>query len=209
PPAMYTERFLPNNVNIYESDALEVFTTEQTIYDTVAVAYTITNNTAVNAASAQHNFLSAAIPAHDSVTVRIKPNIDLSNQQRQKLVIKNTVGSRTFVQKAKWQNGWATAKFRQFGSYQVFIDDVPPTVNAPLLNLSKATRIVFVPKDNFNSIKKFRVELDGQWLRFSNDKGRTWIYNFDEKFTRGEHELKVIAEDEAGNVMERVWIVRR
>ncbi len=203
------ERFLPNNVNVYESGTLELFTTEQTIYDTVAVTHSVTTPPAVNAASALHNFLSAAIPAHDSVTVRIKTTMELSNGQKERLVIKNTSGTRTFVQKARWQNGWATAKFRQFGSYQVFIDDVPPTVNAPLPNLSKAARIVFVPKDNFNTIKKFRVELDGQWLRFSNDKGRSWIYNFDEKFTRGEHELKVTVEDEAGNVMEKVWMVRR
>jgi hypothetical protein len=31
----------------------------------------------------------------------------------------------------------------------------------------------------------------------TNDKGRNWIYTFDEKFSRGEHELKVIIEDEA------------
>ena len=203
------ERFLPNNVNVYESDELEVFTTEQSIYDTVVVTHTFTNSSVEYAASAQHNFLSAAIPAHDSITVRIKPTIELSNGQKQNMVIKNISGRKIFVQKAKWQSGWIAAKFRQFGSYQVFVDEEPPTVNAPLINLSKATRIVFVPKDNFNTIKKFRVELDGVWLRFSNDKGRSWVYYFDEKFTSGEHELKVIAEDEAGNVMTKVWKVTR
>ena len=101
------------------------------------------------------------------------------------------------------------AKFRQAGSYQAFIDNMPPNVNSVAANLSKASRIVFTPTDNFNAIKSFRVELDGQWLRFTNDKGRSWIYTFDEKFPRGEHELKVIVEDEAGNVAEKVWNVKR
>jgi hypothetical protein len=34
---------------------------------------------------------------------------------------------------------------------------------------------------------------------FSNDKGRTYIYKFDEMFTPGEHTLVISVEDEAGN----------
>jgi hypothetical protein len=154
-------------------------------------------------------FLNHTIPAHDSVTVRIKPTVSVQEDKKNKVIIKSVSGSKTVVQKAIWQKGWLMAKFRQFGTYQAFIDDVPPTVNAVPINLSKATRIVFTPKDNFNVIKNFRVELNGKWLRFTNDKGRTWIYTFDEKFPRGEHQLKVRVEDEAGNVTEKVWNVTR
>ncbi|HYH14227.1 MAG TPA: Ig-like domain-containing protein, partial [Flavisolibacter sp.] len=86
---------------------------------------------------------------------------------------------------------------------------VPPTINTPPTDLSRATRLVFTPKDNFNEIKSFRAELDGQWLRFTNDKGKVWIYKFDEKFPPGEHELKVTVEDEAGNVTTKSWTVMR
>ncbi|MDQ3279737.1 MAG: M23 family peptidase, partial [Bacteroidota bacterium] len=61
----------------------------------------------------------------------------------------------------------------------------------------------------FNVIKRFRAEVNGQWLRFTNDKGKTWIYSFDDKFPKGESELKVMVEDEAGNVTEKVWNVRK
>jgi hypothetical protein len=44
---------------------------------------------------------------------------------------------------------------------------------------------------------------------FTNDKGKTWIYTFDEKFPRGQHELKVRVEDEAGNVTTKTFQVRR
>jgi hypothetical protein len=153
--------------------------------------------------------LTAAIPSHDYVTVRIKPLINLSEEQKRRVVIKNISGSRTYLQKADWQNGWLAAKFRQFGTYQAFVDDEPPTINVPATDLSRASKIAFTPRDNFNSIKNFHAELDGQWLRFTNDKGRTWIYTFDEKFARGEHELKVIVEDEAGNVLTKIWKVKR
>jgi hypothetical protein len=203
------ERFLPNHVNIFEREDFQVVSTEQTIYDTVNVSYSSVDANSLNAISPGYTFLSAAIPSHDSLTVRIKPSPTLPDEWRDKVVIKNISGSKTFVQKAVWQRGWLMARFRQFGSYQAFIDNTPPNINAVPANLSKASRIVFTPTDNFSTIRNFRAELDGQWLRFTNDKGKAWIYTFDEKFPRGEHELKVTVEDEAGNITEKAWSVKR
>jgi murein DD-endopeptidase MepM/ murein hydrolase activator NlpD len=210
-PYLYAdaEKFIPNNLNVFEENEFEAFTTEATIYDTVTVSYTNTAATLTNAVSSLHSFLSTTIPSHDSVTIRLKPTAGLTEEQKDRIVIKNISGSRTFVQKAQWQNGWLAAKFRQFGTYQAFVDDEAPIINAPATNLSKASRIVFTPRDNFNSIKSFRAEVDGQWLRFTNDKGKTWIYTFDENFPAGEHELKVAVEDEAGNVTTKTWNVHR
>jgi murein DD-endopeptidase MepM/ murein hydrolase activator NlpD len=208
-PAYAPDRLVPQNVNIFESEGFEVFTSEYSVYDTINATHTISNIVAANSISPVHHFCSAAIPTHDSVTVRIKPSTNVSEQEKDRVIIKSIAGTKTLVQKAKWQQGWVTGKFRQFGSYQAFIDNEPPTVNAPPTNLTKATRLVFLAKDNFKTIKSFRAEVDGQWLRFTNDKGLSHIYNFDEKFPRGEHQLKVRVEDEAGNVTERVWNVTR
>lgn len=201
--------FFPNEINVFEREDFQVVTSEKTMYDANAVTHTVSGNATGSAVSPVYSFLSAAIPAHDSVIIRIKPSANISDDMLDKLVIKSVAGSKTVVEKAVWQKGWLMAKFRQFGTYQAFIDNTPPTVNAVPGNLTKAKRIFFTPTDNFNSIKSFRVELDGKWLRFSNDKGRSWLYTFDEKFTRGEHQLKAIVEDEAGNVTEKVWNVRR
>jgi hypothetical protein len=208
-PAYAPDRLVPQNVNIFESEGFEVFTSEYSVYDTINATHTISNIVAANSISPVHHFCSAAIPTHDSVTVRIRPSTNVSEPEKDRVIIKSIAGTKTLVQKAKWQQGWVTGKFRQFGSYQAFIDNEPPTVNAPPTNLTKATRLVFLAKDNFKTIKSFRAEVDGQWLRFTNDKGLSHIYNFDEKFPRGEHQLKVRVEDEAGNVTERVWNVRR
>jgi hypothetical protein len=133
----------------------------------------------------------------------------LTTEEQQKTVVQWYSGARKDVQKAEWQNGWASAKFRDFGYYQLLVDDVPPVI-VPLgfvdgSNLSKATRIAFTITDNLSKFKNVRAELNGQWLRFTNDKGRTFIYRFDEKCLSGSHELKIKAEDEAGNVTEKVY----
>ncbi len=207
------EKLTPNYVTIVEKDEFEIFAPERTFYDTVTVSYSANDVVPQNAISPVHRFLTEAVPAHDSVTVRIMSERNLTTTERNRTIIQNISGTRKIVQKANWGSDWAWAKFRQFGSFQAFIDDEPPTINAPgpgnIINLQKATRIVFTPKDNFNFIKNFRAEVDGQWLRFTNDKGKSWIYKFDEKFPRGEHQLKVIVEDIAGNITTKIWSVIR
>lgn len=203
------DQFLPNNVNVFEQDDFQLVTSEKALYDAVNVSYSSTSNSAANAVSPLHGFLSAAIPSHDSVVVRIKPSAAIAGEGKDRVVIKNVSGKKTFVEKAAWQKGWLMAKFRQFGTYQAFVDNVPPRVNGVPADVSRMSRLVFTPTDNFNTIRSFRAEVDGQWLRCTNDKGRTWIYAFDEHFPRGEHQLKVTVEDEAGNITERVWNVRR
>ena len=106
------------------------------------------------------------------------------------------------VQKVQWQNNWASARFRDFGDFRLMRDTVPPVITPSFsdwADLSRATRITFSVRDNLQAVKNIRAELDGKWLRFSNDKYRAFIYQFDEKCLSGPHELKISAEDEAGN----------
>lgn len=205
----FADKFLPNNVNVFERENFELFTTEKSIYDTMQTAYEVTGNNAAGAVSPLYTFMSNAYPVHDSITVRIKPGMVISGNDRDRIVIKNVAGTKTFVEKGIWQKNFVAAKFRQFGTYQAFIDNEPPTINSIGSNLTTARSIVFTPRDNFNNIKSFSAEVDGQWLRFTNDKGRTWIYSFDEHFPRGEHVLKVIVEDVAGNKTTKKWNIVR
>jgi hypothetical protein len=206
-------QLLPGNVNVYENALFEAYTTEYAVYDTVSVIYNIKSSISTNSASSIHTFVGPSIPIHDLLTVRIKPENPVPEELKDKVVIFSTSGTRKAVSKAKWNGDWVWAKFRQFGTYQVLVDDVPPTLNAPgvgdTVDLRRATRIVFSPKDNLNEINSFRATADGQWLRFTNDKGYSYIYKFDEKFPPGVHELKVEVTDVAGNVTTKSWFVRR
>lgn len=201
------ESLIPNYVNVVEQNGFEAYTTERTVYDTVPVLFKMSEGTSPQAASSLFTFIGPSIPAHDSVTVTIKPEVDAS--LKDKIVIQNISGTKKFLQKGDWNGDWVWAKFRQFGTYQALVDNVPPSVSAPPLNLTRSTRLVFTPTDNLNVIKRFRAEVDGRWLRFSNQGGRTWVYVFDEKFPAGTHDLKITVEDEAGNVTSRTWRVTR
>ncbi len=207
------EKLTPNMVNVFEKPGFELFTTDKTIYDTIAINYSQSAQPSANAISDKYTFCNAAIPVQDSITVRIKPSTNIPPEAKDRIIIKGMAGEKTYVEKATWQGDWIWAKFRQFGNYQAFIDNEPPTINAPgygdVIDLRKSKHIVLVPKDNFGEIKSFRAELDGQWLLFTNDKGLVYIYTFDDHFTSGTHQLKVTVQDVAGNTTVKLWKVRR
>jgi Peptidase family M23 len=107
------------------------------------------------------------------------------------------------VQRPEWHEGWASARFRSFGDFQLVEDRTPPVIT-PLqflegANLASAARIAFSVKDDLGALRDFTAELDGAWLCFTNDKAKAFIYTFDEHCPPGMHTLKVTATDVAGN----------
>ncbi len=204
--------FAPNYVNVFEQNDFELYLKENCLYDSIQPVFFRLNQPAANAVSLLFQFCDASIPVHDQINIRIKPNAIIPKEWVNKIVIKRTDGRTTSYRKAEWQKDWLAVSFNDFGSYQAFIDNVPPTINelreADTIDLSPSKNIVFYPKDN-TGIKNFRAELDGQWLMFSNDKGSGWIYNFDERCPYGVHQLKVRIEDIVGNVTVREWWFKR
>ena len=201
--------FYPLMLDAFEAENAEFFVGETSLYDSVHIPYAPAPAGGAGAVSLRHTIGATYIPLQSPITVRIKPFRTLVPGEKDKIIMLRVSGTRKEVQKVEWNNEWASGRFREFGSFQLVFDDEPPLIVpvgfAPGANMSKASRIVFTVKDNNDAFKNFRAELDGKWLRFTNDKGRTFIYTFDEKCPAGEHELKVRVQDEAGNVTERTY----
>lgn len=206
--------FAPAEKTILAKPDFEVHMAAGSLYDTVKAYYSRNNSSvATNAISALHQLNDASVPVHESFTVRIKPYNTIPEELKEKVLVQRTYRNNKSVRKANWQGEWLVADFADFGSFQAFIDTVPPHIsdlnNEDTINLSASTRIVFTPTDNFGVVKNFRAELNGRWIRFTNDKTRNWVYEFDERCPYGVHELKVTAEDLAGNISTKVWLFKR
>ncbi len=197
-----SNEFQPDQVNVFEKDNLEVYLPPTTLYDSVAFFQSEKNSVSSNSYSPVFSILSGLIPAQNYFTVSIKANKPVDKTLQDKILIKRTWNGKTEVAKATSHFGWYSAKFNVFGNFELIADDEPPVIGINFhenSNLSHARNIIVTPKDNNDQIKNFRAELDGKWLRFSNDKGRNFMYDFDEKCSSGNHELKISIEDEAGN----------
>lgn len=202
------KEFHPGFVNIFESDELQLYLTPQALYDSVAFNQSSKASADPQAYSKVHSVLSGLVPVQDNFTIRIKADKPVDEKFADKMLMKRSWNGKSEVVKATRDGDWYTAKFKTFGNFELIADDQPPVIVSSFhenANLAKARSIIITPKDNNDEIKNFRAELDGKWLRFTNDKGRSFIYLFDEMCPPGNHELRISLADEAGNVTEKIY----
>jgi hypothetical protein len=211
PVRLPSYHFAPNKVNELKKPNFEMYLPEGCLYDSILPLYFQTNPGVANAVSDLHQVSDATLPLHQDITVRIKPNKAIPAEWKDKMVMIRSSRGNT-IRKAQLENNWLIAKFSDLGTFRAYVDLTSPQINelgkSDTINLSAASRIVFTPTDNFG-IPKFRAELDSQWIRFTNDKSRNWIYTFDERCPYGMHELKVTVEDIVGNTITKTWWFKR
>ncbi len=193
--------FHPDYINVFENNNISFYMPENCLYDSLRFRYAEVNAGTAFPIYQLHN---VSVPVQQYFPIKIKGPSSYQN----KIVMHRFANGKHDYQKAAYKNGWYKALFRDFGSFQLMVDTIPPTIT-PVgfkdgMNTAKLSSIRFVVLDNSEELS-FRAELDGNWLRFTNDKGRTFIYKFDEHCLPGEHELKITATDQVGNVAVKVY----
>ena len=202
--AQELKQFHPGFINIFENDYVRFFLPENALYDSFSFRYNQTKDIYGKPVFQIHD---NTVPLHSYFTLYIKQNFPLADTG--KIIMHRFFGPKKDYAKASYDKGWYKASFREFGNYELMVDTIPPSITAlgfaNGMNASKLKRLLFVVKDNAEDIKKFTAMLDGKWLRFSNDKGRNFIYQFDEKCSPGFHELVITAEDLVGNITTKTY----
>jgi len=196
---------LPNQINVFEREDVQMVSTEKSFYD--AFRFNYNYKTSATAYSNIHVMHTPLIPVHDSMTFRIKPNRPVPESGKNRVIMIKTAKGKTVIKRATLVKGWYEARFREFGEFWLEVDEVPPVVAvtgvADWGSIGAGAVITCTVNDNKKEIYSFRAELDGEWLLFSG-LGPVYRYKVDEHCAPGEHELKITAEDEAGNVTQRI-----
>jgi hypothetical protein len=221
PAAPSGKRFYPGMVDGFETEDCAFYLGEKSLYDSVVLSATVSGYpgsglSLPGGVSAVYSIGAPWIPLLDPVLVRLRlagksspgPDdkaavLNVPSIVADKVVMVCFRSSERDVKRPEWKDGWASARFREFGNFELVEDTTAPVITpiGPLegADLSHAGRIAFNIKDNLGALRNFRAELDGAWLCFTNDKGLAYIYKFDEHCPPGHHTLKVSAEDVAGN----------
>lgn len=199
--------FHPGMVNILENNQVRLWLDTYQLYDSVRVRYSQFTDAQ---GRITHQLIGGHVPVHTYFDVQLRYTGAGNPNQ---LVIRRTWNGKDYFEKAVpvpgKEPGWYKARFKTLGNFQIYADTEAPIIR-PIgfrdgMDASKLRRLVFAITDASDDIYNFRAELDGQWLRFTNDKGRNFIYVFDEQCGPGEHTLKLIAEDVVGNRVEKTY----
>ena len=142
------------------------------------------------------------VPLHHYFELKIKPNKPVPFALRSKLILMYTDGKDEEGKAVKADDdGWYKASVRNFGTYWLTTDTLPPVIK-PLqkngANLAKAGQITFEVKDGETSVKTFSGYIDDEWVCFE-QHGNSFFYKFDEHCGKGKHILVFKTEDENGN----------
>lgn len=197
------KEFHPGFLNIFENDKISFYLPENALYDSIRFRY---NEIIPNTGYPVYQIQNGTIPCHTMFPLKIK---NTAAAYPDKMVMYRFWGDKKDFAKAVNENNWYKASFREFGNFQLLEDTTPPVIT-PVgfrdgMNCTGQSRIAFVIIDNTEELLKFNATIDGKWIRFSNDKGKTFIYKFDEHCTPGVHELKIGVEDCVGNRTEKTY----
>jgi len=196
--------FYPNYVNVFENENVSFYLPEQALYDTVYFKFA-EQKTSSFSIFQLHN---TTVPVQTYFPVKIKATTAYPD----KMVMHRFAGGKNDYDKATPEKGWYKSSFREFGNFQLMIDTVPPGI-VPIgfkngMDCSRSSVIKFSVTDNTENLDLVAT-LDGNWLRFSNDKGKIFVYKFDAYCTAGSHELKIKATDQVGNTSEKTYQFNR
>lgn len=194
--------------NTLKMDDIEADFSAKAFYDTVPFIYSAELSKDTRVVSAIHHLHNFTVPVHDSFVVRIKPIVLISDSVKDRVVMQLISNRKIEAVKGQWKDNWMEAKFRDLGIVKLLIDTLPPNIRlagwVSGSNLRSRKLISIAASDNVDDVKSFTAFLDGDWVMFSR-KDNTFTHAFDERTGPGRHELRVIVEDEAGNITERKY----
>ena len=189
--------FHPGFLNVFENDQVHIYMPEICLYDAIHFKYGETASAKGFPIFQIHN---ATVPVQAKFSIQIKNN---TATYPDKMVMHRFALGKNDYAKATNKNGWFKASFRDFGNFQLMEDLIAPVITAigfkEGMRVANLKRLAFVITDNTEELDNFKATLDGQWLLMSNDKGKTFIYTFDEHCTAGTHELIISVTDCVGN----------
>lgn len=202
------ELLLPNIAGSYNGNNLQLNFNDAAFYDTLPLHITYATNPIKSMAFSHEYSFNPHMPVHNDyqLSIDLLQNIPDSIKNKIVMVLKNKASK--YAQLPTWKNNTAIATFNKLGNVELVVDTIAPRIT-PIAwknnsTFHNQTQITVQVKDMVSEIKTFRAELNGNWLLFSR-KGDLYIYDFDEKCTIGNHVLKFIAEDEAGNISEQTY----
>jgi hypothetical protein len=194
-----------NTPNHFENTAVIVDAPVGVFYDSFIFNYDTARRVTGTYSSVQ-KIHDKFTPVQDYMTLSIKPR-NLPEKLRSKaLIVRINDDGKSFKSAGgKWEeNGYVTAKIREFGSYSISVDTIPPKIipSQPetFKNLAAQKKVKFTITDELSGISSYRATLNGKWILMEYDaKNDLLFYTIDDHLQAGENLFSLEVTDGKGN----------
>lgn len=182
--------------NEFNNDEVKVIIPKGSLYNDLNFIYKELPKPVVNAYSPIHQIHNNLTPLHTGFELWIKADSSLIPYKDKALIVNTGRSS----QGGYFENGYVKAKPRNFGSFFIAIDTIPPTITpiniANGKSMAGISKMSFKIRDNMSGIKSFNGYIDGKWALMEFDtKSATLWHTFDESTAPGKHKLEIIVTD--------------
>jgi hypothetical protein len=153
---------VPGQAFTFYSDFAEISFSDQAVYDTLYFSASYKQEDSLE----HFSIGSAFLPLKRSLRVSLQPSFTYPDRARTSVY---RVNGRSFAYEGgTWQNNRMNFFLREFGTYTLLTDTVPPTIAPVQVNRYTAR---FKIRDNLSGIGSYEATLNGQWI----------LMNYDEK----------------------------
>ncbi len=189
--------------NQFDRSNLKLQVPKEALYEDLPFEYLVTPPTNGSYAYV-HHLQNQYTPLHTYCSLSIKAESLPAHLTGKAVIVAVEPGNRFSSRGGTYENGWVTAKIRDFGNYTVAVDTEPPVIRAinifPNKKVKKQSSILIKISDNLSGIKLYRGTLNGKWILMDYDeKNRLLTYSFDEHMKPGKNLFVLMVADAVGN----------
>ena len=216
-PKSYNYALKQSEDNMIQTDQLYLNIPRGALYENLYMKYETSAEVSSNYYSNVHHIQDYKTPVHRYFEIGIKPTKTIPENLKNKAFVaycdRNNV---VYNAGGNWKNGRLHAKVRSLGDYCIMTDDVAPTITPISFrnDMRGRNKMSFKITDNYRTTGRakglsFKATVDGQWILLEHDAKKNLVFHrFDDRIKAGEHQLKLIVEDNRGNrkVYERKFL---
>ena len=204
--------FVSGIKNKFKNEHVEFELDEASLYDHICFKTSI--QPSISPYSHIYQVHYPYVPLHTYFHLKLKPKQNIPLSLKDKIAVIRYPAGKETTKKGKaalLADGTVVTNVRDFGNYEIVIDQKPPSVLSTIKNndnISKLSRLSFTVKEETTTVKTCILEVDGEWLRLV-QKGDIFYYEMDQHVKQGEHVFTLTVSDENGNTNQVKYNLKR
>lgn len=190
--------------NVFEKGNFRITVPGNSLYNDVEFSFSESEQlaTTLSPVYSVHNPLT---PLQDYVVIELTVDPEIRIPGKNLVLARLQKGRKPVYAGGQFAEGRLKALVREFGDYALMADTTAPEIKSSAVNgritVSEQSAVSFIITDNLSGIRSYNGFLNDQWIVLDYDaKNNRLSYIFDHMMQEGENLLRLMVEDQCGNM---------